>query len=148
MPLSDSQIETYSLLASAITPGPWCWCGNADMKSIALATTHSGRQYVMDFVRWGMRGAQPRFQVHNGRNGVMTNAAELIQFEVGDRNIVGVQNIDFSVYRKCIRGISHPDAVFIKDSPMMVTLLLEEVVELKARVAELENRIKSSEVRA
>ncbi|MBY5917310.1 hypothetical protein HFO77_23230 [Rhizobium leguminosarum] len=44
------------------TPGPWAWFGNASSNSIYLATTHSGRRYVMDFVRWGMRGAQPRFQ--------------------------------------------------------------------------------------
>jgi len=101
------------------------------MKSIALATTHSGRQYVMDFVRWGMHGAQPRFQVHIGRGGIMTNAAELIQFEVGDRDIVGAQNANSSVYRKCIRGISHPDATFIKESATMVPALLEEIKRLR-----------------
>lgn len=62
------------------TPGPWAWFGNARHNSIYLATTHSGRRFVMDFVRWGMRGAQPRFQAEKG---IMVDAKDLLQFEVG-----------------------------------------------------------------
>lgn len=31
------------------TPGPWGWFGNANSNSLYLATTHSGRRYVMGF---------------------------------------------------------------------------------------------------
>ena len=44
------------------TPGPWRWEYNAEYKSVKLC---GGKpQYdktVMDFTRWGMGGAQPRF---------------------------------------------------------------------------------------
>lgn len=91
------------------TPGPWAWFGNANSDSVYLATTHSGRRYVMDFVRWGMRGAQPRFQPERGG---MVDAKNLLQFAVGDQSIVGVEAArkDGSVYRYDVRGIDCPDA--------------------------------------
>lgn len=92
----------------SFTKGPWAWFGNASTQSIYLATKHSGRRYVMDFTRWGMRGAQPRFQPKRG----MRDAKELIMFEVGDRSVVGVEAAkkDTSVYRLDIRGVNAPDA--------------------------------------
>ena len=60
------------------TPGPWEWFGNTKMREVYLATTHSGRVFVMDFVRWGMTNAQPRFQVRYEKNrGVMQPLADL-----------------------------------------------------------------------
>lgn len=87
------------------TPGPWKWFGNASSNHVYLATDHSGRRYVMDFTRWGMRGAQPRFQPEQRRG--MIDAKELLQFEVGDRSIVGIDAArkDGSVYRYDVRGI-------------------------------------------
>lgn len=51
---------------STITPGPWAWFGTGNNQNLYLATTHSGRRYVMGFERWGMRGAQPIFQPNRG----------------------------------------------------------------------------------
>lgn len=98
------------------TPGPWAWFGNASSNSIYLATTHSGRRYVMDFVRWGMRGAQPRFQPARGG---MIDAKDLVKFEVGDGSVVGVEAAkkDGSVYRYDIRGINCADACLIAAAP-------------------------------
>lgn len=98
------------------TPGPWAWFGNASSHSLYLATTHSGRRYVMDFTRWGMRGAQPRFQPSKGG---MIDAKDLLQFEVGDRSIVGIDAAkkDTSVYRKDVRSINSADARLIASSP-------------------------------
>lgn len=95
------------------TPGPWGWFGNASSNGLYLATRHSGRRYVMDFVRWGMRGAQPRFQP-NARGG-MIDGKDLLQFEVGDHSIVGVDAAkkDGSVYRLDVRGIACADAQVI-----------------------------------
>lgn len=106
------------------TPGPWAWFGNAGSNSIYLATTHSGRRYVMDFVRWGMRGAQPRFQP--GR-GIMEDAKDLLQFEVGDQSIVGMDAArkDGSVYRYDIRGINSADARLIAAAPDLLEALYE-----------------------
>ena len=104
------------------TPGPWAWFGNAGSNSLYLATTHSGRRYVMDFTRWGFRGAQPRFQP--GR-GIMVDAKNLLQFEVGDQSIVGVEQAkkDTSVYRLDVRGIDCPDARLIAAAPDLLEAL-------------------------
>lgn len=104
------------------TPGPWAWFGNARTNSLYLATVHSGRRYVMDFTRWGMRGAQPRFQPGKG---VMVDAKELLQFEVGDQSIVGVEAAkkDPSVYRMDVRGIQCADARLIAAAPELLAAL-------------------------
>ncbi len=106
------------------TPGPWAWFGNASSTSLYLATTHSGRRFVMDFARWGMRGAQPRFQVQSG---VMTPARDLLMFEVGDSKVVGYDAAteDTSVYRYDVRGIASADARLIAAAPDMFDALAE-----------------------
>lgn len=98
------------------TPGPWSWFGNAGSNSIYLATTHSGRRYVMGFKRWGFSGAQPRFQPE-GRG--LVDASKLLTFEVGDRNVRGLEQAkaDGSVYRLDISGIDCADARLIAAAP-------------------------------
>jgi len=59
------------------TPGPWKWIESGG--SIYLSTPDRGRLTVMDFVRRGMSGAQPRFSVWEGEErgrlgGVMKKA--------------------------------------------------------------------------
>lgn len=107
---------------SKYTPGPWAWFGNAGSNSLYLATTHSGRRYVMDFTRWGMRGAQPRF--HPGR-GIMVDAKDLLKFEVGDRSVVGMEAArkDGSVYRYDVHGIDCADARLIASAPDLLEAL-------------------------
>lgn len=104
------------------TPGPWAWFGNAGgCPNIYLATTHSGRRYVMSFRRWGMHGAQPQFQ----RDQLLVDASELLQFEVGDKSVVGVEAAkhDESVYRYQISGIASPDARLIAAAPELAESL-------------------------
>ena len=98
------------------TPGPWEWFGNAKTHSIYLATRHSGRRYVMGFQRWGMKGAQPMFQPANRG---LVPAKDLLQFEVGDRDVVGVNAAaaNESVYRLDIRGVDCADARLIAAAP-------------------------------
>ncbi len=104
------------------TPGPWGWFGNANSNSLYLATKHSGRRYVMGFKRWGFSGAQPEFQPA-GRG--MVDASELLQFEVGDRDVVGVEAArkNTSVYRMDVRGIDCADARLIAASPCLLAAL-------------------------
>lgn len=97
------------------TPGPWGWFGNASVKKIYLATTHSGRQMVMTFDRWGMKDAQPVFWPKSRR----AQARDLCTFEVGDRGVVGhaAAKAHESVYRYDIAGIDSADARLIAASP-------------------------------
>ncbi|MFT8366251.1 MAG: hypothetical protein ABF812_09870 [Gluconobacter cerinus] len=105
------------------TKGPWGWFGTAGgHPEIYLATKHSGRRYVMGFNRWGLNGAQPSFQP-NGCG--MVKAKDLLQFEVGDQSIVGLDAAqkDTSVYRFQIRGIAAPDAHLIAAAPELYEAL-------------------------
>ncbi|WP_395451154.1 HNH endonuclease signature motif containing protein [Aminobacter sp. UC22_36] len=113
------------------TAGPWAWFGNANSNHVYLATVHGGRRYVMDFTRWGMRGAQPRFQPERGG---MVDAKDLLQFEVGDQNIVGVDAArkDTSVYRYDVRGINCADARLIAAAPDLLGELKRMVEHFSA----------------
>ena len=101
------------------TPGPWRWYGNNH--DIYLAAEHSGRRHVMGFIRMGLNSAQPSFQV----NGRMVPAADLVQFEVGNRDVRGFANgrRDQTVYRLDITGIDCPDARLIAAAPDMLEAL-------------------------
>lgn len=62
------------------TPGPWEWFETN--RGPYLATPHSGHLLVMDFVRNGTHGAQPRFATWDGESrgrmgGIMRNASDL-----------------------------------------------------------------------
>lgn len=109
------------------TPGPWEWFGNARNREIYLATTHSGRRYVMGFRRWGMKNAQPMFQPANRG---LVPAEQLLTFEVGDRAVRGLEQAkaDDSVYRLDISGIDCPDAHLIKAAPDLLEALEPFVV--------------------
>ena len=62
------------------TKGPLRWFGYSRLQDIYLATIHRGRQVVMGFERWGMRSAQPTFQVHHDSElGIMKKAQELLK---------------------------------------------------------------------
>ena len=107
--------------APKFTPGPWGWFGSAK-RGMYLATLDSGRTFVMDFVRQGMEGAQPRFQ----RGNVMEKAAELAVFEVAP-HVVGVTAAkrEGGVYRDDIIAIDHPDARLIAAAPELYEALSE-----------------------
>lgn len=73
----------------------------------------------MGFQRWGMSGAQPMFQP--AARGLVP-AKDLLQFEVGDRDVVGVKAAaeNDSVYRLDIRGIDCADARLIAAAPKLL----------------------------
>lgn len=77
------------------TPGPWRWFvqGNGD---VYLATEHSGRLIVMDFVRHRMQSAIVRFRDH----------ARCIMFKA-----------DHWVEDRSYGTVDHPDARLIAAAP-------------------------------
>lgn len=97
------------------TPGPWGWFGNTKSQILYLSTVDRGRQFVMQFKRWGTGSGQPVFQVNNR----MVPAKELVKFEVGDGKARGHEHglDDPSVYRMDVLDIDHPDARLIVAAP-------------------------------
>lgn len=119
MALSQEHLDAIRARHAATIQGPWRWFGGGGrirkQVTLYLATTHSGRRYVMDFVRSGMSGAQPRFQP-KGKG--MVEARNLLVYEKD--------------YRDDITDIDNPDARFIAASWQDVADLLAEVDRLRS----------------
>ncbi|NVJ13161.1 hypothetical protein [Myxococcus sp. AM010] len=122
-PLTEEKLEAIRARHAAATPGPWAWFGylsrpgaSKNLNRLHLATVNRGRRYVMDFVRMGMRSAQPRFQPPGG---FMVPASDLAEYEVE--------------YRDDIKGIAHPDARFLAASWEDVRDLLAHITSITAR---------------
>lgn len=114
------------------TPGPWEWRGNVDSHRVWLGgwTKGLGGTSVMDFVRWGMQGAQPRFI---DENFMMNRASTMPVFEVAP---TATERSDCRVYRGDLIGIRHPDAVAIAAAPDDIAALLAEVDRLTEALQE------------
>jgi hypothetical protein len=96
------------------------------MYEVYLATVDRGRVFVMDFERWGMAGAQPRFQVDIAGGGIMRTLGELAVQRPDDG-----PRFEAS-HRKQFTGIGHPVARFIAAAGSLVPRLLREVDRLTA----------------
>jgi len=92
------------------TKGPWRWNLNDKSKHIYLEACISGFEYVMDFVRWGMCDAIPRFKSGD----TMTRACEFGKVVPGHGH-----------HANWFKTIDHPDADFIaharEDVPWLVS---------------------------
>lgn len=117
-PIRLSEIER---LAREATPGPWYW-RQSNMGRIELAAPHGGGTVVMDFARYGMHGAVPRFAVcdddkpRGKRGGVLEPADKLIR-----ANPDGM--------------LTHPDAEWIASCNPQTVLKLIEVARAANAVA-------------
>lgn len=109
--------ETY-------TAGPWNWFGCTQTGRIYLATENRGRIHVMDFARWGMQGAQPRF----AQGFEMVPASEFAIYQVGPGK--GHSNVKGKLYRYDIAAIDHPDARLIAAAPDLLESLKELITAL------------------
>ena len=96
-----------ALVTVLSTPGPWRWQGYASVHKLHLATKRWGHHFVMDFVRWGMRQAQPRFQ--DRERHLMVDAQHLL---LKDRDSTQVH------------GINNPDAILLERAPEILRALL------------------------
>lgn len=94
------------------TPGPWRWELNAKSKNIDLCGHGECGPYdftVMDFERWGMGGAIPRFR---DSNGVMVKADQLAKPVEGRLH-----------HAAWFQSIDHPDARLIAAAPELLDAL-------------------------
>ena len=93
------------------TPGPWEWQVNKTYKQVTLIGHRNGcRELVMDFTRWGMNGAKPRFN----RSGLMHPADGLCGIIEGREH-----------HASWCQTINHPDARLIAAAPDMLDALIE-----------------------
>jgi len=104
------------------TPGPWRWELNLKMKQVKLCGGIPKYDLtVMDFVRWGMSGAQPRFLIaRSSDNMILKNSSEMGQ-EVEGR----------SHHADWFQTISNPDAQLITCAPEMFDMLERIVKDAK-----------------
>lgn len=125
-------LEAIRARRAAAAPGPWHWAGNTDSRNIYLASWRrgAGRCTVMDFARWGMQSARPRFI---DSELFMNNADEYPVWEVSPESR---RRDDPAVYRADIIDIRHPDAQLIAHAPQDIDDLLAEVDRLTAALAE------------
>lgn len=147
--MTPDQLKSLRALCEAATPGPWQWYGNTKTYEVYLATKHSGRRFVMDFARWGMGSAQPRFQVTIDGDasgaGVMRSLVDLAGGDARAKE----KGLDlpalgplFEVdYRRQFVGIGHPDAAFIAAARQAVPVLIEEVETLRMAFSDLADDI-------
>ena len=105
---------------SKFTPGPWHWEINRTSKSIHLV---GGRprfdKTVMDFKRWGMSRAAPRF------NAEITGDEFNVMQRVCDRPdwIAPFPGRDH--HADWCAAVTHPDAMLIAAAPDLLAMLVE-----------------------
>jgi hypothetical protein len=112
--------EVVSLEGIEATPGPWRWEVNPGSHGIELC---GGKPMydmtVMDFVRWGMRHAQPRFVV----GGLLYKAEQFMH--------VAPQRAH---HKEWFQLLNHPDANLIAAAPCLLKAAERLLAELHARI--------------
>lgn len=108
-------------MSTSHTPGPWRWEFNGATKSVQLVGGKPKYDLtIMDFERWGMGGAVPRFiEPSESMNGLM------LMYRLCDRKdwIAPFPNRDHH-FRWCA-GVTHPDAQLMAAAPDLLEALRE-----------------------
>jgi hypothetical protein len=66
-------------LCEKATPGPWRWEVNSKCHQVDLISCRGWCDIVMDFVRWGMQSAQPRFTKEHDGLKILHNGKEFLK---------------------------------------------------------------------
>lgn len=94
------------------TPGPWHWEVNEKGKSVQLCGgVPRYDRTVMDFVRWGMGGAMPRFQDASD-HGLLTKCLKWAKAVIGREH-----------HAHWFKSLDHPDARLIAAAPELLEAL-------------------------
>lgn len=117
------------------TPGPWRWEFNATSKTLQLCGgIPKFDKTVMDFTRWGMGGASPRF------NGKHAGDDHNILFRPSERQDWMVPFPGREHHASWLMDITHPDAQLIASAPD----LAKRVYELEEANAKLAKDLEES----
>lgn len=108
--MTDDELKAIEDRWNAASAGGWSWDVNPKYRQVTLRT--SLNMIVMDFVRWGMDNAAPRFRV----DGLMQRCETLSEPIPGREH-----------HAHWARWINHPDAIAIQNAPKDVRSLLAEV---------------------
>jgi len=100
------------------TPGPWKFHINKTAKYVTLSGFKNGSiETVMDFVRYGMQSAKPRFNI----DGLMCDADK-----------IGKVVKDRKHHKKWYQELKHPDTLLIEAAPEMLECLIKLYKNLKS----------------
>lgn len=114
-------------LAEAATRGQWRWRLNRTCREVVLESTCRGYEVVIDFARWGMNGAKPRFRKQTDAGILMTPAEEFAADVPGREH-----------HSHWHQTLNHPDAAHIAACcPDVVLSLLREIELLRSFVKEM-----------
>ena len=91
------------------TPGPWRFEVNEKSKSLHLCGARHFDLTVMDFVRWGMGGAQPRFRDDVDNLNIMRKVTEFTAPLEGREH-----------HSSWFKVIDHPDARLMESAPELL----------------------------
>lgn len=96
------------------TPGPWFWSVNEKSKSIQITAMDGMGTTVMDFQRWGMQHATPRFNDKSagGEVSLMKCAIDY------SSPILGREH-----HAEWFKGLNHPDAQLMIAAPDLLEAL-------------------------
>jgi hypothetical protein len=115
--MTTEQLAALKEVAERASSGKWRWNVNLKTKHVYLESEDGPRQIIIDFTRWGMSSATPRFNV----NGLMQDAQDCAAVVEGrEHHAAWYQTLD------------HPDANHIAAfDPTTCLELLEEVERLR-----------------
>jgi hypothetical protein len=121
------RIEAIRARAERATAGPWRWEVSLRSHNVQLCGGNPRFDLtVMDFVRWGMSCAAPRFLKATADKGLML----LERVEHWAHPVPGREH-----HAEWFRAIQHPDAQFISESRTDVPALCAALLDVLAYVA-------------
>lgn len=124
--LTDAELDIIEARCKAATPGPWMWNLCLSSKRIVLEARIRTFEIIIDFTRWGMGGARPRFRKSlngDGSHVIMADAEEFAEIVPGRKH-----------HSHWYQTINQPDANFIAHARTDVPRLIAAL--RKARAAQ------------